>query len=189
MYFQFCNKSYVNAAFALGLVFPILNILECLGKEPEEVGHGVLGALFAGFLIFGAYNRNSNSIQVWMILVFLDIIIYIITGKEILESFLVCMYLGSFTLPLPLYKAKRVQLNGKTLQNLKKSLITGIVKLISMSAKNEISGHFREIFVFCGMTFFDVITIFVAKKARTEIDGEWCGYFYCDTNIKGRESY
>ena len=106
MYFQFCNKSYVNAAFALGLVFPILNILECLGKEPEEVGHGVLGALFAGFLIFGAYNRNSNSIQVWMILVFLDIIIYIITGKEILESFLVCMYLGSFTLPLPLYKAK-----------------------------------------------------------------------------------
>ena len=111
-----------------------------------------------------------------------------ISIKEILESFLFCMYLGSFTLP-PLHKAKRVQLNGKTLQNLKKSLITGIVKLISMSAKNEISGHFREIFVFCGMTFFDVITIFVAKKARTEIDGEWCGYFYCDTNIKGRESY
>ena len=136
----FCNKSYVSAAIFLGLIFPILNILECLGKEPEEVGHGVLGALFAGFLIFGAYNRNSNSIQVWMILVFLDIIIYIITG---------------------------------------------IVKLISMSAKNEISGHFREIFIFCGMTFFDVITIFVAKKARTEIDGEWCGYFYCDTNIKG----
>ena len=134
----FCNKSYVTAAFFFGLVFAILNILTCLGKEPEEVGHGVLGGLFAGFLIFGAYNRNSTSIQIWMILVFLDYIIYIIAG---------------------------------------------IVKLISMTTKNEII--FREIFIFCGMTIFEVSTIFVAKKARTEIDGEWCGYFYCDTNIKG----
>ena len=36
--------------------------------------------------------------------------------KEILESFLFCMYLGSFTL------SKWVQLNGKTLQVLKNSL-------------------------------------------------------------------
>ena len=44
-------------------------------------------------------------------------------SKEILESFLFCMYLGSFTLPLlPLYKAKWVQLNDKTLQVLKTSL-------------------------------------------------------------------
>ena len=136
----FCNKSYVSAAFIFGLVFAILNILECLGGKPEQVGHGVNGALFAGFLIFGAYKRNSDSIQFWMILVFLDCIIYIITG---------------------------------------------IVKLISKTAKNEISVDFREILIFCGMTFFNVITIFVAKGARTEIDGEWCGYFYCDTNIKG----
>jgi hypothetical protein len=45
-------------------------------------------------------------------------------GKEILESFLFCMYLGSFTLP-PLHKAKWVQLNGKTLQVLKNSLHAG----------------------------------------------------------------
>ena len=38
-----------------------------------------------------------------------------------LESFLFRMYLGSFTLP-GLHKAKRVQLNGKTLQVLKTSL-------------------------------------------------------------------
>ena len=140
MYYQFNKISYVSAAFLFGLVFAILNILVCLGREPEEVGHGVLGGLFAGFLIFGAYNRNSTSIQVWMILVFLDCIIYIITG---------------------------------------------VVKLISNTAKNEISMDFQEILIFCGMTFFNVITIFVAKEARTEIDGEWCGYFYCDTNIKG----
>ena len=138
MYYQFNKISYVSAAFLFGLVFAILNILVCLGREPEEVGHGVLGGLFAGFLIFGAYNRNSTSIQVWMILVFLDCIIYIITGT---------------------------------------------VKVISMTTKNEI--NFWEIFILCGMTIFEVSTIFVAKEARTEIDGEWCGYFYCDTNIKG----
>ena len=44
-------------------------------------------------------------------------------SKEILESFLFCMYLGSVTLTLlPLYKAKCVHLNGKTLQVLKTSL-------------------------------------------------------------------
>ena len=79
MYYQFNKISYVSAAFLFGLVFAILNILVCLGREPEEVGHGVLGRLFAGFLIFGACKRNSNSIQVWMILVFLDCIVYIIT--------------------------------------------------------------------------------------------------------------
>ena len=41
-------------------------------------------------------------------------------NKEILGSFLFCMYLGSFTLPL--HKGKWVQLNGKTLQALKNSL-------------------------------------------------------------------
>ena len=43
-------------------------------------------------------------------------------AKEILESFLFCKYLGYFTLPVPLHKPQWVQLNGKTLQVLKKSL-------------------------------------------------------------------
>ena len=46
------------------------------------------------------------------------------SGKEILESFLFCMYLGSFTLPL--HKAKWVQLKGKTLQVLNNSLFSGV---------------------------------------------------------------
>ena len=41
----------------------------------------------------------------------------VLLDKEILESFLFCMYLGSFTL----HKAKWVQLKGKTLQVLKNS--------------------------------------------------------------------
>ena len=49
---------------------------------------------------------------------------YDFIGKEILESFLFCMYLGSFTLSI----AKWVQLNGKTLQVLKKSLFIGVLE-------------------------------------------------------------
>ena len=47
----------------------------------------------------------------------------ILITKEIIESFLFCMHLGSFTLPLPLHKANWVKLNGKTLQVLKNSLV------------------------------------------------------------------
>ena len=49
---------------------------------------------------------------------------YDFIGKEILESFLFCMYLGSSTLSI----AKWVQLNGKTLQVLKKSLFIGVLE-------------------------------------------------------------
>ena len=49
---------------------------------------------------------------------------YDFIGKEILESFLFCMYLGSFTLSI----AKWLQLNGKTLQVLKKSLFIGVLE-------------------------------------------------------------
>jgi hypothetical protein len=45
-----------------------------------------------------------------------------IEPKEILESFLFCMYLGSFTSPY-LSTKLNVQLNGKILQVLKDSLI------------------------------------------------------------------
>ena len=50
-------------------------------------------------------------------------------GKEILEYFLFCMYLGSFTLPyLSTNLNEYRQLNGKTLQVLKNYLGGGLVE-------------------------------------------------------------
>ena len=58
-----------------------------------------------------------------------------VMDQDILESFLFCMYLGSFTLPLPLHKAKWVQLNGKTLQVLKNSLVMDKLYLIEFRSE------------------------------------------------------
>ena len=84
-----CCKSYVQAAFVLGVIFFVLNILVCflgISGDLKSIVSGVLGALNSGILIFGAYKWNSTAILVWMILVAIECFVdFILFGIEIFD--------------------------------------------------------------------------------------------------------
>ena len=63
----FCCKTNVEAIFTLGIFNVVLNIFPCFGGSHNFVT-GIMGVMISGLLVFGAYNRNSTAISLWMIL-------------------------------------------------------------------------------------------------------------------------
>merc|ERR1712170_196012 len=64
-----CCESNVKAAFVLGVIFVILSLLNCLGQDEnggrlQNIVSGLVGAVIAGTLVYGAKTRNRLGILV-----------------------------------------------------------------------------------------------------------------------------
>ena len=63
-----CFVNDVKGAYILGIVFIFLNIMICFEGHGFYISTGIFGSAISGILIYGAKNRTSKAIQVWMIL-------------------------------------------------------------------------------------------------------------------------
>ena len=69
-----CFVNDVKGAYILGILFIFLNIMICFEGHGFYISTGIFGSLISGILIYGAKNRTSKAIQVWMILSVIKII-------------------------------------------------------------------------------------------------------------------
>merc|ERR1712170_44468 len=91
-----CCESNVKAAFVLGVIFVVLSLLNCLGQDEnggrlQNIVSGLVGAVIAGTLVYGAKTRNRLAILVGIYVAIIFFIIWTITvaknaRKEILEE-------------------------------------------------------------------------------------------------------
>ena len=83
-----CCQTNVKAAFGLGIVFIFLNIVIFIEGFifPKYLAIGTVGALSAGFLIYGACRHKSTPILIWMVLAIIECIIFFVLGvMQIIE--------------------------------------------------------------------------------------------------------
>ena len=70
----------------LGVIFVVLSLLNCLGQDEnggrlQNIISGLVGAVIAGTLVYGAKTRNRLAILVWIVL-------------AIIECILVCIFVA-----------------------------------------------------------------------------------------------
>ena len=70
----------------LGVIFVVLSLLNCLGQDEnggrlQNIVSGLVGAVIAGTLVYGAKTRNRLAILVWIVL-------------AIIECILVCIFVA-----------------------------------------------------------------------------------------------
>ena len=66
-----CFSTNVQAAFVLGIIGVVLNLVSCcfaIVTGEGKIGFGILGALISAILVYGAHVRNHKAILIWMIL-------------------------------------------------------------------------------------------------------------------------
>jgi len=64
-----CCESNVKAAFVLGIIFSVLNIVGLIvQRDVQSIVAGIIFALVNLILVFGAHKRNKEAILVWIIL-------------------------------------------------------------------------------------------------------------------------
>merc|ERR1711979_60762 len=83
-----CCESNVKAAFVLGVFFVVLSLLNCLGQDEnggrlQNIISGLVGAVIAGTLVYGAKTRNRLAILIWIVL-------------AVIECILVCIFVGIY---------------------------------------------------------------------------------------------
>ena len=93
-----CCKSNLQAAWVLGIIFSIFNLLGCTRGDIQSIVAGIVFALINAFLIFGATQtqteqmdsaimlcivvkckfslRNRIVLMVWIVLAFMEIGVY-----------------------------------------------------------------------------------------------------------------
>ena len=77
----------LQAAFTLGIINLVLNLMKCLvaiaeGSDGKIIADGIIGALLCGLLIYGSHQHKTFPITIWMIL---SIIESIFLGKLIYQ--------------------------------------------------------------------------------------------------------
>ena len=84
------NKNYVKRALVFGIVFLVLDIIHGASamlrsnaewhsinmSKTQIIVSAVLGALFNGILVFGAKQRNSTAILIWIVLAIMRVIYF-----------------------------------------------------------------------------------------------------------------
>ena len=64
-----CGQTNVKAAFSCGIALAVLSLLSCANyADTASIVIGIIGAMMHGILIFGAQERNSTAILVWIVL-------------------------------------------------------------------------------------------------------------------------
>jgi len=65
-----CCNSNRQAAFVMGIIFVVLNIVGVIvgRNDPKLLVGGLIFAVVNAVLIFGAHTSNSTAILVWMVL-------------------------------------------------------------------------------------------------------------------------
>ena len=61
-----CFSTNVQAAFVLGIIGVVLNLVSCcfaVVTGEGKIGFGILGALISAILVYGAHARNYIAIQ------------------------------------------------------------------------------------------------------------------------------
>ena len=71
-----CCSSNLQAAWVLGIIFSIFNLLGCIRGDIQSIVAGIVFALINAFLIFGAIKRNKIVLMVWIVLAFMEIGVY-----------------------------------------------------------------------------------------------------------------
>ena len=62
----YCCATNVQAAFVLGIIGVVLNLVYCcfaIVTGEGKIGFGILGALISAILVYGAHVRNYQAIQ------------------------------------------------------------------------------------------------------------------------------
>ena len=62
----YCCATNVQAAFVLGIIGVVLNLVYCcfaIVTGEGKIGFGILGALISAILVYGAHARNYQAIQ------------------------------------------------------------------------------------------------------------------------------
>ena len=62
----YCCATNVQAAFVLGIIGVVLNLVSCcfaIVTGEGKIGFGILGALISAILVYGAHVRNYQAIQ------------------------------------------------------------------------------------------------------------------------------
>jgi len=74
-----CCNSNRQAAFVMGIIFVVLNIVGViLGRNTQSITSGLIFAVINAVLIYGAHTSNSTAILVWMVLGGIEAVIHCI---------------------------------------------------------------------------------------------------------------
>ena len=137
-----CCKNYVEASFVLGIVLAVVSLLNCY-KDPI---HGIVGALISGILIFGAKMRNPTAILVWMVFAIIEVVWLIVVAVM------------------------------ATIAAIDPDRISSAISshLRESNLRDQINTHIGSVMTILvifivPIIIFEIWTIFVAKKAREEI--------------------
>jgi len=88
-----CCNSNRQAAFVMGIIFVVLNIVGViLGRNTQSITSGLIFAVINAVLIYGAHTSNSTAILVWMVLGGIEAVIYCIF---IILLIIQAVYLGA----------------------------------------------------------------------------------------------
>jgi len=92
-------KSYRQAAFVMGIIFIVLNIIGFIMMRNgiRDLVFGIICALVNGILVFGAHKSHSKAILVWMILAAIEALIYVIFMILIIVYVVKFFALGAWT--------------------------------------------------------------------------------------------